>query len=97
MFSAFHPVAIYNWLPRFYVGELTRDSHSNSADAEKEVDYRRDIKAMKSELMKARAFESSKLYYSFKIASNVAILGTAIAAIVLLNGMSGHRRPKLSL
>ena len=89
VFSAFHPVAIYNWLPRFYVGELARDSNSNSADAEKEVDYRRDITAMKSELMKARAFESSKLYYSFKIASNVAILGTAIAAIVLLNGMSG--------
>ena len=42
VFSAFHPGAIYNWLSRFYVGELARDSNSNSADDEKEVDYRRD-------------------------------------------------------
>ena len=39
--------------------------------------------------MKARAFESSKVYYLFKVASNVAILSTAIAAIVLLNGLPG--------
>ena len=89
VFSAFHPVAIYNWLPWFYVGDLVKDSNSTSADAEKEVDYRRDITAMKSELMKAHAFESSKLYYLFKVASDVAILGVAIAAVVLLNGMPG--------
>lgn len=39
--------------------------------------------------MKAHAFESSKLYYSFKVASNVVILGLAIAAVVFLNGMPG--------
>ena len=89
VFSAFHPAAVYNWLPRFYVGELVKDSSSTSGDAEKGVDYRRDITAMKSELMKARAFESSKLYYSFKVASSVAILGMALAAVVALNGMSG--------
>ena len=89
VFSAFHPAAVYNWLPRFYVGELANDSSSTLADAGKEVDYRRDISAMKSELMKARAFESSKVYYFFKVASNVAILSMAIAAIVLLNGLPG--------
>lgn len=89
VFSAFHPAVIYNWLPRFYVGELLKDSSSTIGEAEEEVDYRRDITAMKSELMKARAFKSSKLYYLFKVASNVAILGLAIAAIVVLNGMAG--------
>lgn len=90
VFSAFHPAAVYNWLPRFYVGELVKDSSSTPSDAEKEVsDYRRDITAMKSELMKARAFESSKLYYAFKVTSNAAILSAAVAAIVVLNGMSG--------
>ncbi|KAJ7388676.1 hypothetical protein OS493_036392 [Desmophyllum pertusum] len=90
VFSAFHPAAVYNWLPRFYVGELVKDSSSTPSDAEKEVsDYRRDITAMKSELMKARAFESSKLYYAFKVTSNAAILSAAVAAIVVLNGMPG--------
>ena len=85
VFNAFHPAAVYTWLPRFYVGELVRDPPA----AQKEVNYRRDVKAMKSELMKARAFESSKLYYAFKVASNAGILATAIAVIVVLNGMLG--------
>lgn len=60
VFNAFHPAAVYKWLPRFYVGELVKDSSSNSLTSEEEAEYRRDIIAMKTELMKARAFESSK-------------------------------------
>ena len=89
VFNAFHPPAVYKWLPRFYVGELVNDSSSDPAGAEEETEYRRDITAMKSELMKARAFESSKLYYAFKVASNAALLAAAVAAIVVLNGMPG--------
>lgn len=89
VFNAFHPAAVYKWLPRFYVGELVKDSSSNSLTSEEEAEYRRDIIAMKTELMKARAFESSKLYYSFKVASNAAILASAVAAIAVLNGIPG--------
>jgi len=42
VFSAFHPAAVYNWLPRFYVGELAEDSNSSSTDTE--MDYRKDIR-----------------------------------------------------
>lgn len=87
VFSAFHPAKVYKWLPRFYVGELVKDSSPTSSGTEAE--YRRDITAMRAELMKARAFESSKLYYAFKVASNAALLAAAVAAIVVLNGMSG--------
>lgn len=38
--------------------------------------------------MKARAFKSSKLYHSIKLASNLSILRLAIVAIVLLNRMT---------
>ena len=89
VFSAFHPASVYRWLPRFYIGDLVKDSSETPSDAQKEADYRQDITAMKSELMKARAFESSKLYYTFKVASNVVILATAVAAISVLNGMPG--------
>ena len=89
VFSAFHPASVYRWLPRFYIGDLVKDSSETPSDAHKEAEYRQDITAMKSELMKARAFESSKLYYAFKVASNVALLAAAVAAIVVLNGMPG--------
>ena len=89
VFNAFHPASVYKWLPRFYVGELVRDPCSDPSDAKKEMEYRRDITEMKSELLKARAFQSSKLYYAFKVVSNAAILAAAIAAIKVLNGMTG--------
>lgn len=85
IFSAFHPTSVYKWLPRFYVGELVEDP----LVAEKNKEYRRDITAMKSELMKARAFDSSKLYYAFQVSSNACILALAVAVIVMLNGLLG--------
>lgn len=89
VFNAFHPASVYKWLSRFYVGELVRDPCSDPSDAKKEMEYRRDITEMKSELLKARAFQSSKLYYAFKVLSNAAILAAAVAAIKVLNGMTG--------
>ena len=68
---------------------MVKDSSVTSLDAQMEADYRQDVIPMKSELMKAKAFESSKLHYAFKVTSNAAILASAVAAIVLLNGMSG--------
>ena len=50
------------------------------------MEYRRDITEMKSELLKVRAFQSSTLYYAFKVVSNAAILAAAIASIKVLNG-----------
>lgn len=73
VFNAFHSASVYKWLPRFYVGELVRDPCSDPSDAKKEMEYgqyRRDITEMKSELLKSRAFQSSKLYYAFKVVSN---------------------------
>lgn len=89
VFGAFHPASAHKWLPRFYIGDLVKDSRITPSDTQKETEYRQDIIAMKSELMKARAFESSKLYYAFKIASNAAILAAAVAAILVLNGFAG--------
>lgn len=62
---------------------------SDPSIVEKETQYRRDITGMKSELMKARAFESSKLYYTFKVASNAAILASSFAVVVMVNGFLG--------
>ena len=81
--------SLYKSLPRFYISDMVKDSSVTSLDAQMEADYRQDVIFMKSELMKAKAFESSKLYYAFKVTSNAAILASAVAAIVLLNGMSG--------
>ena len=81
--------SLYKSLPRFYISDMVKDSSVTSLDTQMEADYRQDVISMKSELMKAKAFESSKLYYAFKVTSNAAILASAVAAIVLLNGMSG--------
>ena len=89
VFSAFHPASVHKWLPRFYIGDLVKDSRVTPLDAQKEAEYRQDIIAMKSELMKARAFESSKLYYAFKIATNLAIFAAAVAVILMFNGIVG--------
>ena len=53
VFNAFHPASVHKSLPRFYIGDMIKDSSVTPSDAQIEADYRQDIISMKSELMKA--------------------------------------------
>eukprot|EP00180_Rhodochaete_pulchella_P000765 Plantae.Rhodophyta-Rhodochaete_pulchella.ctg16001.p1 GENE.Plantae.Rhodophyta-Rhodochaete_pulchella.ctg16001~~Plantae.Rhodophyta-Rhodochaete_pulchella.ctg16001.p1 ORF type:complete len:426 (+),score=44.03 Plantae.Rhodophyta-Rhodochaete_pulchella.ctg16001:148-1278(+) len=67
-------------LPRFQVGTL-KTKPQDSDDSYASDQYLADVRQLRSELVRLRAFESSKLYYAYKVGTNVAIMLLAVSVI----------------
>lgn len=76
VFAAFHAsTSAALMLPPLCVGQL--DEPTSPLVKNVDIEYACDIQKMRNEVRSLRLFDSSKLYYAFKILSNVAICATS--------------------
>mmetsp|Transcript_43983 Transcript_43983/g.71559 ORF Transcript_43983/g.71559 Transcript_43983/m.71559 type:complete len:449 (+) Transcript_43983:188-1534(+) len=72
VFSAFHSTHAFGMLKEYMIGSVT--------DLQP-PEVIREFRALRASLQKQRMFESSKLYYAYKILSNLSIVGMGIYLI----------------
>ena len=90
VFAAFH-AGTHSWrlLPALCIGALdTTTLHADPSPTESNLDihganteYIRDIAEMRKELIRQRLFESNKLFYIYKILSNILLLTISIGIL----------------
>lgn len=76
VFAAFHPASANNWLEKFEIGTLKSNVPKSQTDFEKGY---RDLRL---ELIKMGMFKSSKLFYVWKVLSNLLIAAASIYCAV---------------
>lgn len=84
VFAGFHAsTSSWRYLPPLCVGVLDKPDAPpiEGVDAE----YVKDVIAMRKDLQALKLFDSSKLYYTFKVLSNVALM---VASVLLVLGAS---------
>jgi len=86
VFSAFHSASNYKLLPRFLIGILEDSDTTSSTDKYHSPEYIADIRKMRADLTRLKAFDSSKLFYAYKVGTNVSI--AALAFFVTLRANS---------
>ena len=80
VFAAFHPPSSYSLLTKYQIGEVREDEREPSA-------FVRDARELRTVFKDLGYFKSSKLYYAFKVASNLSLLGLALAILALFPGV----------
>lgn len=86
VFAAFHAgTDSWKMLPPLCVGAI---DHSRGPSEVQKVDetYIADVVQMRKDLQSLNMFRSSKLYYAFKVSSNVALLSASVAILVSYPG-----------
>ncbi len=83
IFAAFHPPSARNWLDKFEIGSLDDTVVpptflANKFKPEKQKAFEKAYRDLRNELIRLGYFESSLLYYAFKIASNIALLAGSV-------------------
>ncbi|KAJ1558841.1 hypothetical protein HK405_012871, partial [Cladochytrium tenue] len=71
-FDVFHTDNAESIMSNYYVGDLAAD------EVAKPSEFFEDVTKLRATLEEIGAFKSSKLYYAFKLASNVAIAGLSL-------------------
>ncbi|KAI9203735.1 fatty acid desaturase-domain-containing protein [Polychytrium aggregatum] len=77
-FEVFHPESAYETLANFYVGDL------KDGEPSKQNDFAHEIKQLRAKFEKAGYFKSSKLFYAYKILSNLALLSASLGTLAYL-------------
>eukprot|EP00188_Purpureofilum_apyrenoidigerum_P006047 Plantae.Rhodophyta-Purpureofilum_apyrenoidigerum.ctg8676.p1 GENE.Plantae.Rhodophyta-Purpureofilum_apyrenoidigerum.ctg8676~~Plantae.Rhodophyta-Purpureofilum_apyrenoidigerum.ctg8676.p1 ORF type:complete len:443 (+),score=63.90 Plantae.Rhodophyta-Purpureofilum_apyrenoidigerum.ctg8676:177-1505(+) len=78
VFHAFHPASTWTMLQNFYVGDLV------GAKKFQEQEFYADIAKMRTELHRLRAFDASKLYYFYKLLTNIFLLMAGVLLVICL-------------
>ncbi|KAA8494431.1 Acyl-lipid (9-3)-desaturase [Porphyridium purpureum] len=82
VFAAFHTPATWKMMPQFLVGNLEEDAlsakPSKQLNGHSPHEYQADIRKMRAELVKLRAFDSNKFFYLFKFLSTSAICALSV-------------------
>mmetsp|Transcript_10169 Transcript_10169/g.20534 ORF Transcript_10169/g.20534 Transcript_10169/m.20534 type:complete len:467 (-) Transcript_10169:42-1442(-) len=86
VFTAFHESRTWGLLPSFYVADEAIAKAADDAPYSS-PEYMKDVRAMRTELQKLRAFEASIPYYTYKLLSNLGILALSI---ILLKTAQGY-------
>lgn len=91
--AAFHPPAATAFLDRFYIGDLDetvypQGFYANKKDPKEQKHFEAGYRALRSKLIAGGFFESSKLYYAWKLVSNLFIASASIYCAVSTDNMA---------
>lgn len=83
IFAAFHPVSALESLKTFEIGVLDESIipsglYANKLKPEKQKEFERSYRTLRSKLVAMGMFNASPLYYTYKVLSNLALLAIAI-------------------
>jgi len=93
VFAAFHPASAMRALDAFYIGDLDERLHENTADREndlKQAAFEKGYRELRAKMIAAGLFNATFGYYFYKVFSNLALLGAAVACVVLSNSFIVH-------
>jgi acyl-lipid Delta6-acetylenase / acyl-lipid (9-3)-desaturase len=96
VFNAFHPPTAWKDMDKFYVGELDdtvvpEDPHlATRFRDEKQKQFEKAYRDLRSKLIAAGMFNASPLYYTFKVVSNLAIVATAAFCAIYFDSFAMH-------
>lgn len=90
---AFHSPSATDALDRFYIGDLDETVYpegfyANKKDPVEQKRFEAGYRALRSKLIAGGYFESSKLYYAYKLLSNMAIAAVSIYCCVSTASMA---------
>lgn len=78
VFAAFHPSSSYEWLEKFYIGDVDVKSITKP---KQQQDFEQAYRDLRVKLEEAGLFEASIPYYIFKISFNVAMWALSVACV----------------
>ncbi|KAI8882968.1 delta-6-fatty acid desaturase [Backusella circina FSU 941] len=78
VFHAMHPDSAYEILSNFYAGDLIGPSTS---ELSKSAQFAAEIRDLRDRLTRQGYFESSKVYYAYKVFSTLALCGAGLSVL----------------
>lgn len=83
IFTAFHPASAQKDLQRFYIGELDdsvvlKGQNANKLDPKRQKEFERGYRELRAKMITAGLFNSNKLYYVFKVLTNICIAALSV-------------------
>ena len=87
VFAAFHPKGAFNWLKRFEIGNLDESKvptglFANKLVPKKQKDFEKGYRDLREQLVEMGLFKASKMYYVWKVTSNLLIAAASIYCAV---------------
>lgn len=87
IFAAFHAPGSHTMMKKFYIGEL---DVSTTPKDQKQIDFEKGYRDLRSKLVMMGMFKSSKIYYAYKCVSNLMIAGAAAAMVYFSDNILVH-------
>mmetsp|Transcript_9998 Transcript_9998/g.26656 ORF Transcript_9998/g.26656 Transcript_9998/m.26656 type:complete len:466 (-) Transcript_9998:170-1567(-) len=89
VFAAFHTAGTYTKaLPQFLIGVLEPETLAAQAhDRFRSEEYIADIRKMRAELARLKAFDASMAFYAYKVATNISLLSFAVWLALLTDSL----------
>ena len=89
-FYMFHAQSTKGWLPRFYIGDLDPTSKKQWSNqkpkSDEQLDFEEGYRALNAEMRRMGLFDSSPLFYAYKMATTLLIAVSSWAAIATYTG-----------
>jgi fatty acid desaturase/cytochrome b involved in lipid metabolism len=95
VFGAFHPASALKDLQKFEIGELDESViptglYANKRAPEKQKEFERAYRELRAKLIAMGMFNSSPLFYVYKVTSNLAIVATSVFLAVSFDSILIH-------
>jgi fatty acid desaturase/predicted heme/steroid binding protein len=95
IFTAFHPASALKSLAEFEIGELDETVipsglYANRLKPDNQREFERGYRELRAKLISMGFFNASPLYYTWKVVSNLLILGLAIACAIMSDSFTVH-------
>lgn len=88
IFTAFHPSSALKELDKFEIGNLDESIipsalYANKLKPEKQKEFEKGYRELRAKIIAMGLFNSSYIYYVYKVLTNISLLATAIACAVV--------------
>jgi len=88
IFAAFHAQGSHSMLKKFYIGDLIPESVDHKD--QKQLDFEKGYRELRTKLIMMGFFKSSKLYYLYKCSFNLGMWATAVAMVYYSDNVFVH-------
>ena len=88
IFAAFHAKGSMKAMKPFLIGELIPESVAHKD--KKQIEFEKGYRELRAQLIKMGMFESSKLFYLYKVSFNVGMWATAVAMVAKSDSVYMH-------